>query len=186
MRVITGSARGRRLIAPPGQEVRPTSAMVKEAIFSIIQFEVEGARVLDLFAGSGQMGIEALSRGARSCVLVDSAQSSLAAIKRNLEAAGLTKSAKVIGADGVGFCQGYAGEPFDIAFLDPPYAAGLLERTLSALSPWIREGGIVFWEADRQEAFPRQIEALHCKKVYRYGKTAVARYHKPQDDNEGV
>ena len=123
MRVITGTARGRKLQTPAGTAVRPTSDMVKEAVFSIVQFEVEGARVLDLFAGSGQMGIEALSRGARSCVFVDNAKNSLAAVRENLRSCNLTAHAKVMAGDALVFLREYRGEPFDIAFLDPPRGA---------------------------------------------------------------
>ena len=99
MRVITGSARGRKLKAPQGMDVRPTTDSVKEAIFNIIQFDVEGRRVLDLFAGTGQMGIEALSRGARECVFVDSSRQSLNIVKENLKLCSLQGT--VISGDAV-------------------------------------------------------------------------------------
>ena len=93
MRVITGISRGRKLITPPGEDVRPTTDAVKEAVFSIIQFSVEGRSFLDAFAGSGQMGIEALSRGASSAVFLDNGRQSLLAIKKNLVATGLSEKA---------------------------------------------------------------------------------------------
>ena len=176
MRVITGTARGRKLQTPAGTAVRPTSDMVKEAVFSIIQFEVEGARVLDLFAGSGQMGIEALSRGARSCVFVDNAKDSLAAVRENLRSCNLAHSARVMAGDALSFLRQYQGEPFDIVFVDPPYAGELSAGALSALSPHISPSGIVLCEADRDVALPEIVGSLILKKQYRYGKTKVAQY----------
>lgn len=181
MRVITGSARGRRLQAPAGQSVRPTAAIVKEAVFSVIQFEVEGSRVLDLFAGSGQMGIEALSRGARGCVFVDSARDSIGVIRQNLALTGLEKSAKVVSADALSFLRGYRGEPIDIAFMDPPYAAGLIKAALGELAPHMSDSGIVLCEAGEDAVFPEAAGGMALKKIYRYGKTRVAAYRMPEE-----
>jgi 16S rRNA (guanine966-N2)-methyltransferase len=176
MRVITGTARGRKLQTPAGTAVRPTSDMVKEAVFSIVQFEVEGARVLDLFAGSGQMGIEALSRGARSCVFVDNAKNSLAAVRENLRSCNLTAHAKVMAGDALVFLREYRGEPFDIAFLDPPYAEGLMPAALAALSDHISQSGVVLCETDRDTPLPETAGSLILKKKYRYGKTKLVQY----------
>ena len=123
MRVITGSARGRRLETLEGEDVRPTTDRIKEAVFSIIQFETEGRNFLDLFAGSGQMGIEALSRGAKSASFVDNAKKSLETVKRNLKATKLENSAKVFAMDFHSFLS-MNSQRFDIAFLDPPYRTG--------------------------------------------------------------
>lgn len=184
MRVITGSARGRRLKAPPGVQVRPTSAMVKEAVFSAVQFQVEGARVLDLFAGSGQMGIEALSRGARGCVLVDNARDSIAAIRENLAHTGPWEGAQVVQMDALGFLAGYRGEAFDLAFLDPPYGGVALEPVLHRLAERMAAGGVVFCEAQRSAALPRQAGALALAKIYQYGKSQIARYRMPERDEQ--
>jgi 16S rRNA G966 N2-methylase RsmD len=127
MRVITGTARGRRLIAPQGTDTRPTSDRVKEAIFSIIQFEIEQADVLDLFAGSGQLGIEALSRGARTAVFVDSAREAQEAIRANLAATGLAERARIVAGDAAAYLTG-TQEKFDILLLDPPYRRGSCRR----------------------------------------------------------
>ena len=124
MRVITGTARGRRLVTREGEAVRPTTEKVKEAMFSMIQFRIEGRRALDLFAGSGQLGIEALSRGAREVVFVDSSADSAAVVRQNLETTRLAPAAKVYRTDFAAFLQ-RGGEPFDLAFLDPPYRTGL-------------------------------------------------------------
>ena len=119
MRVITGIARGKRLVTPDTYDVRPTSDKVKEALFSALQFDIEGRRVLDLFAGSGQLGIEALSRGAKSCVFVDNSRASINLVKKNLEITGLEDNAKVIQSDFSSFAA-MSRDTFDLVFLDPP------------------------------------------------------------------
>ena len=132
MRVISGTARGTRLAALPGEEItRPTVDRVKEGMFSAVQFLLAGARVLDLFAGSGQLGIEALSRGAASAVFVDSSRDSIEVVRENLNTTQLAQSAQVIQMDSLAFLAGQCG-PFDIALLDPPYGAG------KGLYPWRR------------------------------------------------
>ena len=176
MRVITGTARGRTLLAPAGQAVRPTSAMVKEAIFSAVQFEVEGARVLDLFAGSGQMGIEALSRGAKDCTFVDNAKESLSVLRKNLEHTGRWKNAKVLASDALGFLRALHGSPFDIAFVDPPYACAFLPECLRLLAGHMSECGVILCEADDKAQLPQEIPPLYLKKHYKYGKTHVFHY----------
>ena len=176
MRVITGRARGRKLVTPAGLDVRPTSAKVKESIFSIIQFEVEGARVLDLFAGTGQMGIEALSRGARACVFVEKARESLSTLRKNLDCTGPWPGAKVLATDALSFLRGCGEAPFDIAFLDPPYAAGLLEECLPLLAGRMHPGGVILCEADRKTELPEQFSPFFLKKRYQYGKTHLLLY----------
>ena len=127
MRVITGSARGRRLKELEGMETRPTTDRVKEGMFSALQFDIEGRKVLDLFAGTGQLGIECLSRGAKSAVFVDRRKDAVALIRENLKATELSHKAKVVSGDSMEYLKGVR-EKFDIIFLDPPYEAGVLER----------------------------------------------------------
>ena len=105
MRVITGTARGRKLRTPDNYDIRPTTDKVKEAMFNIVQFRVEGARVLDLFAGTGQLGIEALSRGARECVFVDRAPEAIRIVGENLRTAGFEKSASVVRTDSIAYLE---------------------------------------------------------------------------------
>ena len=140
MRVITGTARGRRLETLPGEETRPTAERVKEGLFSAIQFDIEGRRAVDLFAGSGQLGIEALSRGAAGCIFIDRNAEAAEVIRRNLKAAGLYASAHVLTTDAMLFLE-RGRERFDLAFLDPPYASGLLPEALARLAPQIDPGG---------------------------------------------
>src|SRR5574344_1343880 len=129
MRVITGSARGRRLNELKGTQTRPTTDKVKESIFNCIQFDVEDARVLDLFAGTGQLGIEALSRGAQSAVFVDRRTDAVKLIRENLALCRLSDRAQGVCGDSMGYLSSLRTK-FDIVFLDPPYAEDLLERAL--------------------------------------------------------
>ena len=182
MRVITGSARGRKLRAPKGLDTRPTSDMVKGAMMNIVQFELEGANVLDLFAGSGQLGIEALSRGARCCVFVDNRRDCDTAIRDNLEHTGLRDKSRIYLTDVSVWLRGAPG-PFDIAFLDPPYQQNLLEKSPPSVAGLMRESGAILCEASRDELFPETAGGFPLIKVYYYGKTKVALYRKPDSDD---
>ena len=146
MRITGGSLRGRPLVAPADTRVRPTADKVRQAVFNIlthkdfgIGFSLEGARVADLFAGTGALGIEALSRGARFCLFVDDSAESRALIRRNVEALELTGVTKIWRRDAtqLGLMSAGSGGPFTLAFLDPPYRKALMTPALGAL----REGG---------------------------------------------
>ncbi len=181
MRVITGSAKGKRLVTPEGRDVtRPTGDKVKEAMFSAIQFYVEGADVLDLYAGSGQLGIEALSRGANSCVFVDSAKVAQKCIAENIKNCGFSDVAKIKTGDALMYLSS-AFERFDMAFLDPPYAAEQLPVVLPALSKVMREGGIVLCETAKTVDLPDEAGKLIKEKEYRYGSTKVYMYKRGED-----
>ncbi len=135
MRIITGSARGIPLETLPGEDTRPTSDRVKEALFSMIQFEIEGRRALDLFAGSGQLGLEALSRGAQHCVFIDGVRAACDIISANAKKARLYDRCRISTGDFASFLRGAAGrEQFDIIFLDPPYDAGYMPDALGAIA----------------------------------------------------
>lgn len=175
MRVITGSARGRKLITLEGDDVRPTTDIVKEALFSIIQFEIEGRKVLDLFGGCGQLAIEALSRGAHSAVIVDASKKSVEVIKQNLETTGFSKQAVVLNSDALAFLS-RRSEKYDIAFLDPPYSKGLLEKALERISDVMNEGGVVICEAPFKDELPEKAGTFKMIRKYRYGKTGLFLY----------
>lgn len=175
MRVITGSARGRRIETLTGEDVRPTAERVKEAVFSIVQFQVEERRFLDLFAGSGQMGIEALSRGAKQGVFVDTRRESIEVIKKNLAVTGLEKSARVLNMDSLSFLK-QDTEPFDLAFLDPPYGAGILQKALPEVAKIMNKGGIIICESPQNEELPGQIDNFVLDRSYRYGKIKISTY----------
>lgn len=179
MRVITGSARGAKLKTLEGLTTRPTSDRVKEAVFNIIQFGVEGRRVLDLFGGSGQMAIEALSRGADYAVIVDENKQAVSVIKENLKKVKFDQQASVFQMDYLRYLSS-CREKFDIIFLDPPYAEKYLENALQKISEIdiLTEGGIIVCERPREKVMPPQVGDLICSKDYNYGKTAVNLYSK--------
>lgn len=177
MRVITGVARGRRLETLSGDDVtRPTTESVKEALFSMIQFELEGTRVLDLFAGSGQLGIEALSRGAKHCTFVESNRSAAAVVEKNIKHCRLEAVSSVTVADALSFLS--RRNTFDIAFLDPPYRQGLTVKSLALLLPMMSESGIVVCETSREEALPDEISGFYADRVRNYGKTKITLYRR--------
>jgi len=175
MRVITGSARGRRLETLEGEDVRPTTDRIKEAVFSIIQFQTEGRRFLDLFAGSGQMGIEALSRGAKEAVFVDSAKKSIETVKRNLKTTGLEGNAKVFQADFRSFLA-MNSRRFDIAFLDPPYRTGALQEALPLAAQAMSDTGVLIAESPLDEALEAQYGSFVLDRQYRYGKIKITTF----------
>ena len=176
MRVITGTARGRRLKTPENYDIRPTTDNVKESLFNIIQFDIEGRRVLDLFAGTGQLGIEALSRGAKSCVFVDESREAVRIVKENLKTCAL--SAPVLQADALSYLR--RGERFDLIFVDPPYDAGLYEPVLNCLMQVdnLSDGGIIICEARSETALPELPAPYRKGKEYRYGKVKICIYTK--------
>lgn len=182
MRVITGSARGRKLITLEGDDVRPTTDIVKEALFSIIQFEIEGRRVLDLFGGSGQLAIEALSRGAASAVIVDMSKKSIDVIKQNLEHTGFSKNAVVVQSDALSFLARRT-EKYDIAFLDPPYSIGILEQALPKVAEVMAEGAVIICEAPFKDELPETAGEFVLKKKYRYGKTGLFLYRRTTQED---
>lgn len=175
MRVITGQARGRKLKTVEGLDVRPTADKVKQAIFSSIAFEVEGANVVDLFCGSGQMGIEALSRGAQFCIFVDSSRKSHEVTKENLTTTGLMKNSRIVLTDCISFLKS-TKEKFDIVFMDPPYLKGYLQEILPLVIDKMRESGVIFAEHDRNDTLPEVIGEFELKKQYNYGRISVSAY----------
>ena len=181
MRVITGSARGRRLRSPEGRDVRPTADKVKEAVFSVVQFDIESSAVLDLFSGSGQLGIEALSRGARSCVFVDSSRISADITKENISAAGFKDSSNVVTADSISYLR-MCRNTFDLAFLDPPYGKGLIEQALPLLCGHMSNRGIIVCEHEKGLELPEKAGELIKSRTYKYGKTEVTVYRSAEEE----
>lgn len=180
MRVITGTARGRKLETLAGQDVRPTADRVKEAVFSVLQFDIEGRAVLDLFAGSGQLGIEALSRGAALAVFIDAAEESVNLVKRNLQTVGLAENARVVRSDYASFLA-HTADRFDIAFLDPPYHKEILEKALPMTARVMSGHGVILCEHPAGAAMPDAAEDFLLARQYRYGKTAVSVYRKREE-----
>ena len=175
MRIITGKAKGCRLETLSGMDTRPTVERVKEGLFSAISFEIEGRRALDLFAGSGQLGLEALSRGAVSCVFVDAGKDAVQVIRRNVAATRLNEGATVLCADALSYLR-QCRETFDLVFLDPPYEAGLLLPCLELLSNHLSAGAAVLCEFDKQTELPDEVGRLCVERTYRYGRVAARLY----------
>lgn len=183
MRVTTGLARGRNLEAPQGLDTRPSSDMTKQAVFNIIQNYVEGCVFLDLFAGSGQMGIEAFSRGAKQAVFIDSSAKAIEVIKANLKHCSLMEQARVAQMDAKAFLQS-ASQKFDIIFLDPPYQKQIIDAVLPLATEKLSEGGIIVCETERNETLPQGYGEYTETKTYLYGKAKVTVYRKAQPEEE--
>ena len=182
MRVIAGKARGTKLQALPGEEItRPTVDRVKEGMFSALQFILPGARVLDLFAGSGQLGIEALSRGAAHCTFLDRDSAAVRVIRANVKAAGLSDQAAVRSGEAAGFLRTTA-ERYHVVLLDPPYRCGTLGQILPAVDAVTLPRGTVLCESEAKLDLPQSCGGLVMKKQYRYGTVMVTRYEKQREE----
>lgn len=176
MRVITGTARGRRLKTPENYDIRPTTDNVKESVFNIIQFDIEGRRVLDLFAGTGQLGIECLSRGAAEAVFIDENTAAVKIVKENLRTCGFT--AAVLQQDALSYLR-HCGK-FDLVFVDPPYDSGLYESVLETINSVdiLSDGGIILCESRREKSLPDMRAPYRKKKEYNYGRVKLTVYIK--------
>ena len=189
MRVITGSARGRKLQEPDGLDIRPTTDRVKEGLFSAIQFDIPGRRVLDLFAGTGQLGIECLSRGADSAVFVDTAPAAVAAIRENLKRTGFTDRAEIHTGGALEYLAAFSrargkNKNFDIIFLDPPYESNFIADALEAVAAFdiLKPHGIISAEHPAGKRLPPPPERFRAYRSYRYGKIAVTLYRHADAD----
>ena len=179
MRVITGKARGIVLKTPEGMATRPTADRVKEAMFSIIQFDIPGTSVLDLFGGTGQLGIEALSRNAKKAVFVDEREPACRLIRENLKRTKLDELGRVVRSDYAAFLR-TCNEKFDIVFLDPPYAEVFLENSLKMITEIdiLQSGGIIVTERPLGKDFSLEFPGLSRSKDYKYGNTLITIYRK--------
>ncbi len=179
MRVITGKARGVQLKTPEGMQTRPTADRVKEALFSIINFDIPGAAVLDLFGGTGQLGIEALSRGAKSCTFVDAREDACKIIRENLRRTKLEDNTKVVRSDYLDYLK-RSREKFDIILLDPPYAEVFLENSLKCITEIdiLQSGGIIIAERPLGKELLLEFEGYTRSKDYKYGNTLLTLYRK--------
>ena len=152
-------------------DTRPTTDKVKESLFNIIQFVIEGRRVLDLFGGTGQLGIEALSRGADHCTFVDMRKEAAALIRENLRLTGLSERSRVVQGDALSFLSS-CGEKFDVILLDPPYHTELLEKSVERITEFdiLREHGIIICESAAERELPALPPPYERGREYRYGK----------------
>ena len=179
MRVITGKARGVQLKTPEGMLTRPTADRVKEALFSIINFDIPGAKVLDLFGGTGQLGIEALSRGAEAAVFVDQREDACKIIRENLRRTKLEGQGRVVRSDYLDYLR-RCRDKFDIILLDPPYAEVFLENALKSITEIdiLQSGGIIVAERPSGKELPYEFEGFTRSKDYKYGNTVLTLYRK--------
>ena len=179
MRIVRGSVGGRVLRAPPGADTRPTSEKVREAIFNILP-DVEGMQVLDLFAGSGALGLEALSRGAAHATFVDQGKAALTAVRGNLRELGLESRATVLSGDAVALAARHVpASPWGLVFIDPPYRSDLAVRSATALSH-LADDAVIVIEHDRRNAPPDEVGSLLRTDQRRYGDTMVSFYARVQ------
>lgn len=174
MRIVTGAAKGRKLITLEGLHTRPTGDKVKQAVFSALQCELEGRTVLDLFAGSGQLGLEALSRGARACVFVENDRDAQAVVERNIRTCALD-GARLEKAEALTFLARQKRNSFQLIFLDPPYGAGLLEQAVESICRFdiLTSGGIMVCESRRGEFAPAVAEPYRVTRRCDYGSVSV-------------
>lgn len=186
MRIISGTAKGKRLASFRGEDIRPTSDRVREAVFSILFSRLgtfRGKTVLDLFAGTGAMAIEALSRGAERAVLVDRDSQATRMITANLDSCGVAGKATLVRGDVLRTLPRLAGTPFDLIFLDPPYRKGLLDQALEAIGAHglLAAGGIVCAESQRLEELPEEVGGLVLDERRQYGSTAIHIFIHPEE-----
>lgn len=193
MRIITGRAKGIRLVTLDGENTRPTTERAKEAVFSMLQFDIEGRRVLDLFAGSGQMGLEALSRGAASATLVDHAKAAVEVIRKNVEKTRLS-GAEITCSDSLEYLRRGRSRDggFHIVFIDPPYGERLISKSLALLleGKWLAEGAIIVCESqDGEDIFDGNASIAQSFDVIKSTKHGISRINlltvkKVGDSNE--
>ena len=183
VRVIAGSAKGRRLeTLKDGEIMRPTTNKVKEAVFSSIQFEIEGSDFLDVFCGCGQMGIEALSRGARSAVFIDASRKSVECTKRNLEVTKLIQFSEIIHSNSIKYLQN-TKKMFDIAYLDPPFETGVLQEVLPLVAQIMNTTGIIICERAKNDKILQKYYKFTLDREYSYGKICISVYRNNDDSD---
>ena len=190
MRVISGVHRGRRLLGPKGHAIRPTSDRVKEALFSILGARIVGARVLDLYAGTGAIGIEALSRGAMHVTFVESHREALRLVESNLRQCGFLESSTICACQARKFFSHptYGGGPYDIVFCDPPYesASDLMALVNEWNGHWLADAAMVILEHGRKTVLPMTVGPLYQVKRYDYGDTALTRFQVIAKDDRSL
>lgn len=177
MRIITGIAKGRVIKAPEGLNTRPTSDRVKESFFNIISKKIYGARTLDLFSGTGNLGLEAISRGAEVCTFVESNNSAYKILAMNIEALGFVSSSELYKRDAFDTLEmlGKSNKKYDIIFLDPPYSMGLVEKSIKKISELkiLRKDGIIISECDEKDIIPEKIYDIKIYRAEKYGRTKI-------------
>ena len=175
MRVISGTARGRKLREPAGMDIRPTTDMVKESLFNIIQFDIEGRRVLDLFAGTGQLGIVAKIRGAAHVTFTDMSREAVKLVRENAAACGFKEGIEVLQCDSIGYLS--RGVKYDLIFVDPPYDTELIDMAIEKIIEFdiLKENGIIMCESKADRKLGEINSPYALAKEYRYGKIKLTK-----------
>lgn len=177
MRIITGIAKGRIIKAPEGKNTRPTSDRVKQALFNIISKEIYGSKVLDLFSGTGNLGLEALSRGAEFCTFVENNNATYKILSSNIENLGFLSKSELYKGDAFNVLKilKKANKKYDIIFLDPPYSMELVEKSIKEISELmlLEEGGIIVSECDENDIIPERINDIKIFRSEKYGRTKI-------------
>jgi 16S rRNA (guanine(966)-N(2))-methyltransferase RsmD len=182
MRIIGGEFRGRKIKQPESADIRPTKDRIREAVFNMIAVSVPGAKILDLFSGSGAYGLEALSRGARKAVFVEKGKEGSEVIKENIRVLGVENKAEVVMADAFGFLEGIQGreEAFDLVFADPPFGKNLAKKTLIKVNHYdiLNHSGTLIIEHHEDELLPRSEGDFSVLKEKTYGNIIISIYLK--------
>jgi 16S rRNA (guanine966-N2)-methyltransferase len=181
MRITGGQAKGRVLSSPKGLKIRPTSDRIREALFNIIGQDLSGARVIDLFAGTGSLGLEALSRGAECALFIDSSRHALELIKRNTALCGFHDRGIFVRRDlrnGIPSLHPFLGTPVDLVFLDPPYGKGWIPSVLEELAgrPLLAAGARLVAETGKSEELPDSVGGIHMLNTRAHGDTRISIY----------
>lgn len=188
MRIVSGSAKGRKLKTPEGLDTRPTSDRVKESVFNIILKYVFDAKVLDLFGGTGNLGLEALSRGASSCTFTEQNKKAYLALKDNIEDLGFREKSITYNKDAFSVLNDLSikGEKFDLVFLDPPYGKGYIEKSISKLDELnlLMEEALIISEYDNVDIIPEKIGTLEIYRVQKYGRVRIAFWRREEGDEQ--
>lgn len=185
MRIIAGKARGRKLLSPPTYETRPTLDRVKESMFSMIQWNIPNAVVIDVFAGTGSLGLEAASRGAKECYLVDKSPVTFPVLKKNIESLGFGDFCHALNTDAYSALRSLAsrGKVFDLMFIDPPYMKNLIPEAIEIIEEknLLKEDGLIVTKIDSSEEIFEGTEKIKLTKVKKYGNTTVCFYEIKED-----
>jgi 16S rRNA (guanine966-N2)-methyltransferase len=189
MRIISGTSKGRKLVTPKSRSLRPTSDRVKESIFNILRLGMEGKVVLDLFAGTGNLGIEALSRGAKKAIFVERGRQAIQLIQRNLSQLGLEEWSEIVPRDAnraIGILK-QRGESFDVILMDPPYEKGLIQKTLMKLisHPIYNKDSILVIEHNKREPLPVNLAGWNLIRQRQIGDTVIS-FLTPQEENHST
>jgi 16S rRNA (guanine966-N2)-methyltransferase len=188
MRITTGIVKGMKLKSIDGLDTRPTSDRVKQSLFNTIQFDIDGMDVLDLFAGTGQLGLEALSRGANRAVFVDNSPAALSVIRENVRRTGFGNRSEVVLSDYKAYLKSAKGAGFHLVFVDPPYREGFLNRILNFIQTFdiVKENGIIICEGSASEILPDRLGDLELVKRAKYGNTSLTYYKNSRKESPEV